>query len=67
MVSLPRIEAQAVGGEQPFPAVEELLGIREAKAKPGPVPKIQKQFRAIKQDHIARVIDALLAQEGAAA
>ena len=54
-------------------AVEELLGIREANAKPGPVPKIQKQFRAIcdlpksKQDHIARVIDALLAQEGAAA
>jgi transcriptional regulator with XRE-family HTH domain len=54
-------------------SVEELLGIREAKAKPGPVPKIQKQFRAIcdlpksKQDHIARVIDALLAKEGTAA
>lgn len=54
-------------------SVEELLGIREAKAKPGPVPKIQKQFRAIcdlpksKQDHIARVIDALLAQESAVA
>jgi transcriptional regulator with XRE-family HTH domain len=54
-------------------SVEQLLGVREAKAKPGPAPKLQKQFQAIstlpksKQDHITRVIEALLAQEGAAA
>ena len=54
-------------------SVEELLGIQQAKGKRGPVPKIQKQFNAIgelpksKQTHIARVIDALLAQEGSAA
>ena len=54
-------------------SLEALLGVREGKAKPGPVPKLQKQFQAIgtlpksKQDHIARVIEALLAQEGAAA
>jgi len=54
-------------------SLEELFGVERSKAKPGPAPKLQKQFHAIsslpksKQDHIARVIDALLAQEGAAA
>ena len=54
-------------------SIEELLGVREGKAKRGPVPKLQKQFQAIgslpksKQDPIARAIDALLAQEGAVA
>ena len=52
--------------------LEQLLGVREGKAKRGPVPKLQKQFQAIgslpksKQDHIARVVDALLAQEAQA-
>jgi transcriptional regulator with XRE-family HTH domain len=53
--------------------LDQLFGVEQPKAKPGPVPKVYKQFRAIcdlpksKQDHIARVIDALLAQEGTAA
>ena len=52
---------------------DQLLGASRARAKPGPVPRLRKQFGQInrlpkaKQDRISSVVEALLAQESASA